>query len=135
MFEVTAKFEFSDQQISDLLCTAFEGGSNYWYMIEEKIPPKATFDEMTGQMVKSPDCVFVQDYPIDGGALVISEMSGYKHGGKTKWTLDRAALEKGLQVMADKFPSTFHDLVNENADADTGDCFLQCCLFGDLIFS
>jgi hypothetical protein len=31
-------------------------------------------------------------------------------------------------------PRHFADVLNENDDAGTGDVFLQCCLFGEIIF-
>jgi hypothetical protein len=35
-----AHVEISENRIADLLCSAFEGGSNYWYVIEGFIAPK-----------------------------------------------------------------------------------------------
>jgi len=44
-FEVTVKHQISHQRVSDLLCSAFESGSNYWisdaYALgEDEIPKK-----------------------------------------------------------------------------------------------
>jgi hypothetical protein len=36
--------------------------------------------------------------------------------------------------MAADYPRHFADLVNENDDADTGDAFVQCCVFGEVIY-
>ena len=48
--------------------------------------------------------------------------------------LDLNAIKKGLQIMAEKYPRHMGDFLNENDDADTGDVFLQCCLFGEAIY-
>jgi len=37
-------------------------------------------------------------------------------------------------VLEEKFPKHFSDAVEEDFDATTADCWLQCCLFGDVIF-
>jgi len=37
---VNVKHEISLERISSLLCSAFEGGSNYWYQIDKFIKPK-----------------------------------------------------------------------------------------------
>jgi hypothetical protein len=48
--------------------------------------------------------------------------------------LDNEAVQLGLQIMAKDYPNHFADLVNETGDATTDDVFLQCCLFGELIY-
>jgi hypothetical protein len=41
---------------------------------------------------------------------------------------------KGLEIMATKYARHFADLVSENDDADTHDVFLQCALFGEVVY-
>jgi hypothetical protein len=48
------------------------------------------------------------------------------------YKLDRPALERGLQVMADKHPASFGRFMNDDYDSTTGDIFIQCCLFGEM---
>jgi len=68
----------------------------------------------------TPGCaLFIKDIEDDDGA---------------EYRLDLEAIRKGLRVMADKFPKHFGDVLDENDDAETGDVFLQCCLFGDVIY-
>lgn len=104
------------KRVEDLLVTAFEGGSNYWYMIEEKSDPE----------------VSIYDLPFTNkGFIVISDQENKK---KKKYTLDKAALQFGLEVMSSKYQQHFSDVIDENDDATTGDVFLQCCLFGEVIY-
>jgi hypothetical protein len=49
--------------------------------------------------------------------------------------LDMAAIKNGLKVMAEKYPHHWQDFVSENDDAITGDVFLQCCLFGEIVYA
>lgn len=126
---VNVKHEISLQRISDLLCSAFEGGSNYWYQIDKFIKPE------TMSFRTDKDQIFRHlDYPLnEGGALIISDIEGDLNEPPWK-RLDLNAIKKGLRTMAKKHPRHMGDFLNENDDADTGDVFLQCCLFGEVIY-
>lgn len=117
------------EQISGALCSAFEGGSNYWYCIEERVEPTAwQFDSDP----KRDSGHWSQDYPLNpGGALLISDSLDEYHG---TMRLDLETVQKGLTILAENFSWHFADLVGDNADANTGDAFLQCCLFGDILY-
>lgn len=120
LFTVAVKKELSAKRVSGLLCTAFEGGSNYWYLIED---------------FENPDNVPVEfrhvELPFVGGAVLVSVPDD---GDGKVYRLDRAAVERGLAVMAEKYPRHLLDFIEENDDADTGDVFLQCALFGEVIY-
>lgn len=51
-------------------------------------------------------------------------------GGGTH-RLDRAAVERGLAIMAVKFPRQFGRFLAGNGDDGTADAFLQCALLGE----
>ncbi|MDD5092815.1 MAG: hypothetical protein PHV74_00320 [Dehalococcoidia bacterium] len=122
MFTLTATNQIEDQRVKDLLTSALEGGSNYWYMIT-----RHTYAPGLGRNdVEFPHI----DLPfIDGGSLTIKADEDPK-----EYTLDRRAIEKGLRIMAEKYSKHFSDFMNENDDSITGDVFLQCCLFGELVY-
>ncbi len=120
MFQTTT---ITDERISDLLCGAFEGGSNYWYCIELQRKPEGA------------ECTYVQDYPLQGGSLLISADGNPNPArGDGFWLLNREALESGLETMQEKYPRHWHDFVSEQDDAETADVYLQCCLFGEVVF-
>lgn len=58
--------------------------------------------------------------------LDIHELDG---GGEH--VLDAVKLERGLAVMAAKYPHSFAELVLDLGDAHTGDLLIQCAVFGD----
>jgi hypothetical protein len=126
-FKVKTTANVSRKSVAYLLCSALEGGSNYWYQIHRFIKPRAfdfRFDE--GEICKA------YDYPLnDGGALLIGDSEEPDDEPKR---LDLAAIERGLQVMAEVYPRHWQDFANENDDAITGDVFLQCCLFGEIVY-
>jgi hypothetical protein len=115
---VTVTKNIKEQDIKDLLCNAIEGGSNYWCNF---------MDRMGGISPKV--APYRQDVPfVEGGWLEVVDEEG------KAYRLDRAAIEKGMNIFADKYPKHFADFINENADATTGDVFLQCCVFGEAIY-
>jgi hypothetical protein len=113
----------SMERVKDLLCCAFEGGSNYWC---------DTIDRMGG--ITREQAPYRQDVPfVEGGWLEIIE--GEEDCGKARVIrLDLDAIKKGLAVFAEKYPDHFADFIAENDDATTGDVFLQCCCFGEAIY-
>lgn len=120
MTAMTVKVEHTidKQRLEDLLVGAFEGGSNYWiqrvdWRSARRDAYEAAFD--------------------DGVTIVVSSERGDPNGGR-KERLDLAAMEKGLQLMADKYPRHMADLLNGNDDATTADVWLQLCLFGEVVY-
>lgn len=127
---ITPGLGFTVERIADLLCCALEGGSNYWYLIKEFRKP-ATMTNRTDA-----DRVFKHlDYPTnEGGGLLITTLEGDENNGATEWWLDLPTMQRGLTVLAEKYPTHFADFAAENDDATTGDVFLQCCLFGEVVY-
>jgi hypothetical protein len=128
---LTVEIEVSLGRISDLLCSALEGGSNYWYTIETYTEPTSVDFHTKGEGI-FPHL----DYPLNpGGALTIGTLDGDEFNGQKSWKLDLSAVRKGLALMAAKYPHHFADMLDESGDATTGDVFLQCCLFGEVEYS
>jgi hypothetical protein len=124
--EISVKINVDDRRIQDLLCCAFEGGSNYWYKILQIVKPTTHgFEKITG-------VERLYQYPLDPtGRIVI----GDREDPELKEILDINSIKKGLVVMQEKFPCDWSNFMTCHEDADTGDVFLQCCLFSDVIFS
>jgi len=117
------------ERISDLLCGAFEGGSNYWYRIEEFIKPENFDNTPEDEQFRH------LSYPLNkGGALIISDAELGEEGDGETHRLDLERISQGFEVMADKYPRHFSNFIQENDDSDTSDVFLQCCLFGDVVY-
>lgn len=117
-------------RVRDILCSAFEGGSNYWYQIDKFVPPTAN--------AKTPwpdsDIVFKHlDYPVrENGALFISSLEEPER--KDLKPVNRETIIEGLKVMAKDQIQHFADMVRERDDATTGDVLLQCIVFGEVIY-
>lgn len=48
--------------------------------------------------------------------------------------LDRAAVLRGCELMAAKYPHHFANLITDNSDCETGDVLIQLALLGDIIY-
>ena len=136
-FKVSTTVEIPQARVQDLLVGALEGGSNYWYMIDRYILAEGIEkqDFSAGGKLTDPESYYhpTQIIPFHPGcALVIGDIEG-DEGFEAK-NLDLENIQKGLQVMANKYPAAFAAFIAENDDADTSDTFLQCCLFGECVF-
>ena len=130
--------KISDDRLRGLLCSALEGGSNYWYMhVRNEFPPGVTYADFRkgGRFTLAEYWHPLELIPfIEGCAVIITTEAAGDEGDNTERRLDRAALLRGIEIMAEKYPRHFANVVSENDDAETGDVFLQCCLFGEIVY-
>lgn len=133
------------QRLQDLLICALEGGSNYWYTNADYGVPEDRMEEVAA----AANGVWKGHWaPFYGGVLYLEvsfegdelprwngqEFENVEAGDGVRWAIRQADLERGLRTMSEKFPRAMSDLLKENEDADTGDAFLQCVCFGDIIY-
>lgn len=128
MAGIKVQQEVSYERIANLLCSAFDPASRgigYWGTVEKYVAPK----ELAFQ--SDPEQVYqYMDYPLnEGGQIIVRDNEEEK-----VHTLDLEAIKKGLQIMADKEPRHFADILDENDDMTTADVFVQCALFGEVIY-
>jgi hypothetical protein len=135
--EITVPIKIDEQAVRDLLTTAFEGGSNYWYTIntDETVLAKGMtykdFQEDGKHTIKDSYHHPLELIPfVEGCAICIED----EYEDNKACMLDRQKIINGLTVMATDYPKHFADFMSDNADADTGDVFLQCCIFGECIY-
>lgn len=141
----------STEQVYNLLISALEGGSNYWYMIksvqEPKMPYQFTDKLWEGMRAKDPSYINHAEVPFnEGGALLIDDSNADDPELKSTVRLDLERIQNGLSAWAtdsqksddDKtrtaHPNHWRDFMTGNDDAVTADCFLQYCIFGKVIY-
>jgi hypothetical protein len=117
--KITTTIDIKQKDIETLLCTAFEGGSNYWIDCIENLPSK--------DIRKKHNVEYFHECPVRGLSFDVVNEQGTR-------TLTPESLDKGMQLMADMYPHHFTDVIEENSDAITADVFLQLCLFGEVIY-
>lgn len=130
--------EIDEEDLKAQLCSALEGGSNYWYMIERVIYAKGVKASDFAEGGKYQGKTYWHPYTlipfVKGCALVFSDREEGDNPKRKRYTLTLRKMIKGLQLMAQKYPKHFADVTGETGDADTGDVFLQLSLFGGLVF-
>lgn len=124
--------EIPAKDIAGLLCSGFEGGVGYWCRIMDFRTPK-----VVRPMIDETEVFRHTDYPLlEGGAVIcrLYDEPGQSDQKYDKLVLDRAAIQRGLTLMAEKCPKHWADFIDENYDSNTGDVFIQLCLLGDVVY-
>lgn len=126
-----------EEELWDLMVTAFEGGSNYWIgtvnVSVETRKLHSIFASEFGNTVTS--WRWYHQVP-----FVLAGTSGYKGhelemdtpAGKFYLTINK--LFDGLKLMHEEASTHYNNFISENWDAITADVFLQYALFGEVIF-
>lgn len=126
-----AKIEVPFERVTNCLIGAIEGGSTYWLNAFQSLPASADIRAD----LKSRDLIWYAEdefWTRGGGAhLEFDKPTEDSSGQKNIGIQD---LTDGLSVMARIAPRHFGDMIQENDDAITHDVFLQCVLFGEIIF-
>ena len=132
---ITFQHAIPEQRVKDLMCLRM-GGWEQLLVYPQGHPPDAgrrclAYRHRAERRETTGDGTFYRwEIPFLPDAALELEVDGETE----TYTLTREKLIAGLQVMASKYPRHFADVLNENDDAGTGDVFLQCCLFGEIIF-
>lgn len=133
MADLTFETKVNDERIKCLLCSAFEGGSAYWASIAHiKLPEGKKISDYESEGWSA-----AYNVPLSGdqGAnIIIKAFDGDEPYEGTALPLNRENIQKGLQIMAEKYSRHMANFLQENDDAETGDVFLQCVIFGEVIF-
>lgn len=70
---------------------------------------------------------------LNGGTLLVDDLYA-EEGDQETYELTLEGVKKGLEKMKEEYPRHWADLVEENDDLITGDCFLQLAVFGEWIY-
>lgn len=133
--EVQVNYPITEDSVRNLLVSALEGGSNYWMsLLKYEFPPNTTREDFTEGQYTVPDgndnwpIAYVLPFVPRGGIVLQDKEEDCTH------TLIVEKIVQGLRTMANKYPTHFMDFINENDDAETADVFLQCCIFGEIVY-
>lgn len=118
------------EEVRSLIVSAIEGGSNSWIdgEIIAREPSAWEHEDMYIRPEKAAH--WYHDYPLNPGGGLIFRV----YEDTETYILDLASIEKGLEILQERYPHYWRDIEDENADAYTGDAFLQCALFGELVY-
>jgi len=127
--KIKLETEITIERIKDLLCSAFEGGIDYWGNVKSVIGLK---NKLKAE--------HFHEIPALGGELTLFDNETDEELGK----IDMESMKKAFQYMAagtDKngkdcpyLTTHLADFLNENDDANTGDVFVQLAVMGEIVF-
>lgn len=120
-FDIALTVSIKQDKLEDLILSAIEGGSNYWYFIEENANDQP--------YEKSPFVAGSNGLRISNRILSDNGECDYLDA----W-LNVESVKNGLRVMSNKYTRHLINLIEGNDDAATADVFLQCCLFGSVVY-
>jgi hypothetical protein len=126
-FKVVQENILDEETVDSLLVSALEGGSRDWATIEAHVDRKGD---------KAKGCKYLSDYVLKGSGIVISNETAEGTDGPDyrKTVVNRVTVEQALQRMAKQDPRAFQDIINDNADAITGDILLQICVLEKVVY-
>jgi hypothetical protein len=136
MKNINVSLEISKDSIANLLCSAFEGkGIGYWARIVEYKEPTDGVNLKEYNTSGEDGCwnknvIPYIHYPLSKDGYVLIE--DFEENRVCKLNLE--AIEKGLTIFISKHGMSAGQWLSENFDASTADVFVQCCLFGDVIY-
>ncbi len=107
------EMDISNEILEDTLISGLEGGSNYWCSFEGSSPGEG----------------FYYQKILGDGWVSLKDFNSLK-----RIKLNRAKVINGIQVMLKDYPHQFAKMIAEEGDAFTGDTFIQCCFFGEVIY-
>lgn len=124
--------------IINLLVNAFDSGATGYWAARAEVELPEDFDIYSLKWLKDPDSwaqvrkVYIAPF-VDGGRVVLFGHGDDGEDGE-RFILDFKAIEQGVQVMARDYPNRWADFRCQNDDSETGDIFVQCCVFGEVIY-
>ena len=110
---------FSDELIGNLLCNGCEGGINYWA-------------ESPDNNAKEVGADYFHEAPLKEGVFFTLRDAEDEDAEEVR--IDRKAIDKGIKIFATKYPWHCANALTEDDDAETGDVFIQCVAFGEIVY-
>jgi hypothetical protein len=108
------------RKITDQIVSALEGGSGYWM---QSFKPE-------GSDIETKVSPWYDDENIWSGNFNI-RVEVYEDD-VVMFTPEK--IHSGLKYLADNHLWRIEQMIKESGDAETGDVFIQACLFGDIVY-
>ena len=115
------------QTIKDLFIDAFEGGSNHWYQIVEHTQEY----EMIGNDKTAYDVI---DMILEGNVYQWIKINAPEYTEVNAGFITNESIQRGEETMLREYKHLFRAVLDGDYDAEAADVFLQCVLFGEVIF-
>jgi len=115
--------QITENDIDNIICSSFEGGSNYWMQLDNTTP------EWKEKPKGEPLSTWATKLILEGKKVKVCDIEETEDD--SKWIITLEKLLDGIKLNSVHRP---FDADLENMDADTADCIVQYALFGKLVF-
>ena len=122
-FTYDSGVQITKEQIIDILVTALEGGSNYWYLIKD-VPKGVESDDMSLSEA-------IGEFILKGGEITIYDLEDEE---EELGDLNMNKLLEAITIMKAEYPDMYQNLVNDEYDANDADIFFQIAVTGEVTF-
>jgi hypothetical protein len=125
---MTIPLNITKEQIADQLCTALEGGSNYWYMLGDV--DRIYFDKsltLVDNLVRS--LLVDKEYELNVYDIESDEDEPELLGKVTYKSIGNA-----FTLMGAHYPKQLANIISGDYDADDSDVWFQLATMGEVVF-
>ncbi len=119
--------DIQPDRIRDLVVNAVEGGISYW--CEEFSPFYIDIIKEKGRVWYDQEELYTKEFSIK---IILRADDDFN--GKKEFYLHPAGINKGLQIMAEKYSWHLNNIIQENDDAETADVFIQLAIFDEIVY-
>jgi hypothetical protein len=123
---------FTEEQRENLLTSAIEGGSNYWYWIGDRAGCMIAF---VGRKDDNEPLVAEIWRTLKAGIEIpIHELVDPGQRPTRLGFISLESMENAERIMFQKYPEAFADVISGNDDANTADIWFQLAVMGDIVY-
>jgi hypothetical protein len=127
---IEIKIELTREVLEDIFVTALEGGSNYWYLIQEQAIKKIR-EVVPDRTIPISEALFsaVYDHDVD------IDIHDLEESEKVIGTISMTTMNERIQQCAtDDNSWAILNEINENGDATSSDVIFQYIVMGEVVF-
>lgn len=140
--EIKTTISFDSDVFTNLIVSAIEGGSNYWYFLPEESVNKINdvVSEILQQNptkdldgLRRPLSVKLARALMHTNDIAIG-INDVESPETRLGFISNSSCRNALKIMHNEYCDDYLDAINGNDDAVTADIFFQLCVFGEVIY-
>ena len=122
-----------EEDFSNLLTTALEGGSNYWCLLPD-LAACREWNAKTGDGKRLPMVDMIHKYIWHGNGSVLIVDRNSEEYKPEHWVIDKASVENGFKLFIEMYHDEWMEFKDGSYDADVADVWFQLVVIGEVMF-
>jgi hypothetical protein len=134
--KTTMEVEVPLQRLQDVWINALDSGSISYWCASVGVTAKGTDTVESLALDEQNDLQerYIAPFRHDGKVGIELQEPDDIPGGPKTYIFDLRAMRHALTVMSKHYPRHLADILSGNDDANTADAFVQCAIFGELVY-